>query len=279
MGRQRKVVESLSKIGLKKKPFLTTDLGVLYNGDCLKVMRDIEPETIDCIFADPPFNLNKDYGTDFIDNTDDYFEWSSKWISECIRILSDGGSLFIYVMPSIAVKLVSQLNEGLEFRHWIAMTMKGTYPRGNRLYPAHYALLYYTKGTPRVFNHLRTPIPTCRHCGGEVKDYGGHRKMLNPEGLNLSDFWEDTSPNRHNKYKTRVGINELKITIPERAILMSTNEGDLVLDPFGGGGSTYEVCQRYSRRWIGIEKYDCEPIERRLENNMLIINQPKRLKH
>ena len=109
------------------------------------------------------------------------------------------------------------MGEQLDFRHWIALTMKGTYPRGKKLYPAHYALLYYTRGTPRVFNKLRLPIETCRHCGREIRDYGGHRNKMNPEGVNLTDFWTDTSPNRHKKFKVRPGVNELKLVIPERA--------------------------------------------------------------
>lgn len=90
--------------------------------------------------------------------------------------------------------------------------------------------------------------------------------MLNPNGLNLSDFWDDTSPNRHVKYKVRPGVNELKITIPQRAVLLSTNPGDTVLDPFGGGGSTYQVCEDNKRRWVGIEKFDCEVIRARIEH-------------
>ncbi|MGE5776837.1 MAG: DNA methyltransferase, partial [Chloroflexota bacterium] len=149
-------------------------------------------------------------------------------------------------------------------RHWIAITMKNTYPRGNNLYPAHYGLLYFTKGTPRVFNKLRVPVPVCRHCGKEIKDYGGHRDKLNDAGLNLTDFWEDTSPVRHNKFKTRVS-NELKPMIPERAILMSTNPDDIVLDPFGGGGTTFQVAEKNQRYWIGMEIGPCEPIIERLQ--------------
>ena len=248
-------------------PYFETELGALYNGDCIQIMKNMKSESIDCIFADPPFNLDKDYGTRFVDKREDYIEWCNEWITEGSRLIGNGGSFFVYCMPSIAVHLVAELNKHLEFRHWIALTMKGSYPRGNRLYPAHYALLYYTKGTPKTFNHLRTRIPTCRHCGGETKDYGGHRKMLNPLGLNLTDFWDDTSPNRHAKYKVRPGINELKKTIPERAVLMSTDKHDMVLDPFGGGGSTYQVCEENQRRWIGIEKFDCSVIQTRLQAN------------
>ena len=148
----------------------------------------------------------------------------------------------------------------MDFRHWIAVSMLGTFPRGNKLYPAHYALLYFTKGTPKTFNRVRLPIPTCRHCHKDIKDYGGHRKYLNPAGLNLTDFWEDTSPARHTKNKSRWHINELKPTIPERCIEISTNVGDIVLDPFGGGGSTYITAERLHRHWIGTEIGPCEPI-------------------
>lgn len=247
-------------------PYYRTERGALYNGDAVEIMRKIRPDSIDCIFADPPFNLGKDYGTEFTDRNEHYVDWCSQWIREGSRILADGGAFFIYCMPSIAVRIAGILNGLLTFKHWIALTMKCGYPRGNRLYPAHYALLYYTKGErSRAFNHLRTPVQTCRHCGGEIKDYGGHRKSLNPLGISLTDFWDDTSPNRHAKYKVRPGINELKITIPERAVLMSTNPGDVVLDPFGGGGSTYQACEQSDRRWIGIEKYDCSIIRTRLE--------------
>jgi site-specific DNA-methyltransferase (adenine-specific) len=142
--------------------------------------------------------------------------------------------------------------------------MKGTYIRGMKLYPAHYALLYYTRGKPKTFNRIRTPIPTCRHCGRELKDYGGHRNKLNPLGLNLTDFWDDTSPNRHQKFKIRPGVNELKLMIPERAILISTQEGDIVFDPFGGGGSTFQAAELNNRYWVGTELYDSEHIKNRM---------------
>ena len=140
-----KNIKLISKIGLKTKPYLTTDLGILYNEDCLKLMSKMKSNTFDCIFADPPFNLNKNYDTKFVDNVEDYSDWASKWIQEGSRLLKDGGAFFIYAMPSLAVKFAHELDKNLEFRHWIAMTMKGTFPRGRKLYPAHYALLYYTK--------------------------------------------------------------------------------------------------------------------------------------
>jgi len=250
-------------------PYLETQYGVLFSADCLEVLKYLKSELVDCVFADPPFNLGKDYRNGFNDKVQksEYLNWCRQWINECARVLKPGGAFFIYATPELAIHFANFMNEVLVFRHWIALTMKGTYRRGKKLYPAHYALLYYTRGEPRVFNQLRVPIPTCRHCGKEIKDYGGHRDKLNPEGLNLTDFWDDTSPNRHKKFKVRPGVNELKLMIPERAILISTNPGDLVLDPFGGGGSTFQASEKHQRNWIGIELYDCYHIEQRLKEN------------
>lgn len=238
-------------------PALITDLGLLYKTDCFNLFASLKSESVHCVFADPPFNLGKDYGAGAVKDAlerRDYLKWSYQWIDECVRLLVPGGALFVYILPQWGFHFASHIEErGLLFRHWIALSMKGTFPRGNKLYPAHYALLYFTKGKPRTFNRLRLPIPACRHCGKDIKDYGGHRKFLNPAGLNLTDFWEDTAPARHKKFKARWHINELKPMIPGRCIEMSTNERDIVLDPFGGGGSTYESAQRLGRYWIGSE--------------------------
>ena len=253
---------------MNEKPTLVTPHGILYNSDCLDILAQNQSESINCVFADPPFNLGKEYNNKVSDNleSDEYLSWSEQWMDECIRVLAPGGSIFIYILPRWGYHFASHLEEsGLTFRHWIALSMKGTFPRGRRLYPAHYGILYFSKGEPRTFNKVRVPVPTCRHCGKDIKDYGGHRKALNPKGLNLTDFWEDTSPARHSKYKSRWHINELKPMIPERCITISTTEDDIILDPFGGGGSTYIVAESIHRFWIGCEIGSCEPILERFK--------------
>ncbi len=247
-------------------PELITARGILFNCDCMLLFSGMRSESVDLVFADPPFNLGKDYGTHRVHDAhseEHYLLWCKQWLSECIRVLKPGGSLFIYNIPKWQISIGAYLNERLQFRHWIAITMKNNYPRGNRLYPAHYGLLYYVKGKDFKFNRLRVPIPTCRHCGKELRDYGGHRDKLNPAGLNLTDYWDDTSPVRHSKFKKRTA-NELKPVIPRRAILIASNEGDIVLDPFGGGGSTFEEAEKHGRYWIGSEIGDCTAIGQRL---------------
>lgn len=256
----------------RKKPVLQTALGKLYEGDCLDVLPSIEDATIETVFADPPFNLGKDYGDRRADaqSSEAYLGWCRQWLSDCVRVLVPGGSLFLYNLPKWNVPLGAYLLDlGLEFRHWIAVEQKNSLPINGRLYPAHYSLLYYTKGKPARFKRIRTPIETCRHCGGEIKDYGGHRHAMNPNGVNLKDVWTDIPPVRHRKFKSaKRSANALSTKLLERVIEMSTVPGDTVLDPFGGSGTTYAVCEKRGRHWIGIEIEDTSAIRERLSGTL-----------
>lgn len=250
-------------------PFHTTSLGALYSADCMSILPLLKDEVADAIFADPPFNLGKRYGKNTHDSLPDsqYVNWCREWLAECVRVLRVGGSLFLYNLPKWNVLLGSFLSEqGLQFRHWIAIEISSGLPIAGRLHPSHYSLLYYSKGKPKTFHRIRTPILTCRHCGGEIKDYGGHRGAMNPKGVTLKDVWTDIPPVRHWKFKSKNRrANALSTKILDRVIEMSTNPGDLVLDPFGGSGTTYAVCESKHRHWIGTEIDFAEDIKARLE--------------
>ena len=258
---------SLSRNGTEQlRPIFETEHGRLYQCDCLDFLPSIESESIDCVFADPPFNLRKNYGQLVNDNLAEakYLDWSYQWLGELVRVLKSGGSLFVYNLPKWNVLYGAFLAKSLVFRHWIAIDIKATLPIPGRLYPSHYSLLYFTKGKPRVFSRPRVPIPQCRHCGRDIKDYGGHRKYLNPEGLNVTDVWTDIPPVRHQKYKTR-RANELSVKLLQRVLGISTEPGDLVLDSFGGAGTTFYAAEMMGREWVGCEIEDCAPIIHRLK--------------
>jgi site-specific DNA-methyltransferase (adenine-specific) len=238
------------------KPIFETSLGALYNADCIQLAKQLDSESIDLVFADPPFNLNKFYRSEINDSLHekDYIDWCLEWLDECIRILKPGGSLFIWNLPKWNAKYASYLNDRLNFRHWITNDIKASLPIGGKLYPAHYSLLYYIKGErPNNFRPDRMPMETCPKCFGDLKDYGGYKDKMNPKGINLTDVWYDISPVRHKKYKKRTEANELPIKLLDRILEMSTIEGDIVFDPFGGSGTTYIVSEIKNRRWIGSE--------------------------
>ena len=250
-----------------------TPKGVLFEDDCLRILPQVRDETVDLVFADPPFNLGKNYGSRVNDrlSAGEYISWCTKWIEECTRILKPGGAFFLYNVPKWNLILGNQLlTAGLQFRHWIAVNVKLGLPIPGQLYPSHYSLLYFVKGKPRVFRRVRVPIEKCRHCGGEIKDYGGHRNAMNPNGVNLTDVWNDIPPVRHRKFKSsKRTANQLSTTLLSRVISISTEPGDVVLDPFGGSGTTYAVCESQDRYWIGVELENCEVIVERLRDKTI----------
>jgi site-specific DNA-methyltransferase (adenine-specific) len=253
----------------EEPPTLSSPYGALFNEDCLSFLERVSDNSLDTVFADPPFNLGKVYGPRVDDELteSEYLEWSTEWLDHCVRILKPGGSLFVYNLPKWNVLFGAHLmKRGLEFRHWVAISMKAGLPIARKLYPAHYSLLYLSKGKPKTFNRIRTPIEICRHCGGEIKDYGGHRKAMNPAGVNLTDVWTDIPPVRHRKFKSKKrSANQLSTKILERVVHLSTVEGDVILDPFGGSGTTFDVAERHNRFWLGSEIESCDVIIERLQ--------------
>lgn len=250
-------------------PYYENELGCLYNGDCIKIMRSLPDACVDLVFADPPFNLGKVYdpGIDDSLTVSKYINWTYEWLDECVRIIKPGGRIFIYNLPKWCVYIASHLGESLTFWAWIAIDMKFSLPIQSRLYPAHYGLVAFIKGTKATtFNNQRIPLQVCRHCGGELKDYGGYKNKMNPLGVNVSDVWTDIYPVRHKSDKNRK-YNELSVKLLNRIISMATNEGDIVFDPFGGSGTTYAVAQLLNRKWMGCELGDCGIIKHRLINS------------
>jgi site-specific DNA-methyltransferase (adenine-specific) len=247
----------------KFSPIFKTGLGELYNGDCIKFLRTVEDEKFDLIFADPPFNLSKIYLSEIDDDLDheEYISWTEDWLAECVRTLKEGGSLFIWNLPKWNSYLSAFLNKRLNFRHWIATDIKYSLPISKRLYPSHYSLLYYVKGpAAKAFHPDRLPMDVCPKCYADLKDYGGYKDKMNPNGINLTDIWYDIPPVRHHKYKRRKEANELSIKLLDRILEMSSNKGDLIFDPFGGAGTTYIVAEIKERRWMGIELGPCDDI-------------------
>ncbi len=241
------------------------ETGVLFQADCLDLLANIRNDSVDLVFVDPPFNLGKDYATpEFKDDmaAESYRGWCRTWLLELVRVLRPGGALFLYHWPKWLMDLGAWMNSlhYLEYRAWIALKMKSGFPIRGRIHPAHYGMVYYTKiGKEPTFNVVRTKSPTCRHCGKLIRDYGGYRdkfkRFEDSEGIpwiQISDFWDDTRPARQDKTRDNQ-VNELPLHIPDRAILMASNPGDIILDCFAGGGSSIQAAHANNRLWIAAD--------------------------
>ena len=230
----------------------------IIQGDCLEVMKNFPDNSVDITFADPPFNLGKKYNG-YIDEKGfkEYLNWCKRWIYEMVRITKPTGSIFVHNIPKWLTHYANFLNEIAYFKHWVAWDAP-TAPMGKSLQPSHYGILYYVKDLKKSkFYEVRYPHKRCRKCGYLLKDYGGKKARLHPFGPLVSDVWTDIHRIKHNKYRDEHPC-QLPIHILERLILMSTDENDIVLDPFVGTGTTVIAAKRLGRRLIGIdidEKY------------------------
>lgn len=238
---------------------MTQDIKIIENqiilGDCLEIMKNIPDNSIDMAFADPPFNLNKKYNRykDSKENKE-YINWCYMWIDEMVRIVKPTGSIFIHNIPKWLTYFAEHLNKIAFFKHWISWDSGGM-PLGKTLLPNHYGILYYTKSnSPNDFKFydIRSPHKRCKHCKEFLKDYGGRKNQMHPFGVLLSDVWTDIHRIKHKKRRDEHPC-QLPITLLERIILMTTDEGDIVFDPFAGTGTTLVAAKKLGRKYIGIE--------------------------
>lgn len=222
--------------------------------DCLTLMEQLPSGCAQMVFADPPFNLDKKYES-YKDKLplDQYLDWTRDWLTEASRILTPGGTLFLYNIPKLLTYSSAILNELLDFRHWIAWNSGGK-PLGKTLQPSHYGILFYTKGRDNTkFYDVRALHRQCRECQAYAKDYGGKEYMRHPFGTQISDVWDDIHRVRHASKRIAAHPCQLPVHLIERLILMSTDAGDIVVDPFCGGGSAAVAAKQMGRRYIGAE--------------------------
>lgn len=230
--------------------------GSIICSDALDFLGSLRSDIADIVFLDPPFNLGKKYGEREEDadllTKPDYLEFIHQVLDESIRIVNPGGALYLYHIPQWAIRLGSYLDKRMTFRHWIAVSMKSNFARGHFLYPAHYALLYFTKGEPRIFNRPKISPLTCRHCGNYVRDYGGYVQYVE-DGVNLSDIWEDLSPVRHSN-KKHGSSNELPLSLTQRIVQISGQEDGLLVDPFVGTGTSIIAAVEIGMRFLACDR-------------------------
>jgi len=253
--------------GLPKLAF-STDLGRLYQGDCLQLMPHMESDSIDLIYAQPPSDLEKLF-PDLADTErhSSYVMWCEAWVQECIRLLKPGGSLFLANEPRLNVLLTRYLNHRLSLRHWIAIeTERGTTQPGF-LQSSHHAVLYYCKGDrPRTFHPERLPREMCPMCKKERYGVSSRRRKGDVPVLRLSDLWIDIAPADDVRQRKALLGKAPSLKLLERILELATHEGDTVFDPFSDSGTTLLVAEAKKRRWVGVVMEGFNEVKDRFAN-------------
>jgi len=228
-------------------------------GDCLETMKEMPSEKIDLIFADPPYNIGIKYDNhnDKM-NYNDYIYWCSKWIKECVRLLSNKGSIYIAINDEHAAEIVIILKKlGLTMRNWIIWHYTFGQSQRKKFSRAHTHILYFTKDKENfIFNADDIRVKSVRQ---EIGD-----KRANPKGKIPDDIWENGISEEDNIWKiSRVAgtfkerIKDFPAQMPakllERVIRTSSNKDSIVFDPFSGSGTTPYVSKKLGRKFIATE--------------------------
>lgn len=213
-------------------------------GDALVELKKLPDSSVDLIVADPPYNLGKDYGKTK-DNLEknEYLEFSKKWLSECNRLLKPNGSIYIF-MGIRYISYIYQILEddlGLDFQNWIVWHYTQGLGKKKGFSSRHDDILVFSKGSNPKFNLDDIRIPQ--------KFY---RKINNMRGANPGNVWEFSHVHYCNENRQNHPTQKPEGLI-ERIVLASSDENDVVLDPFSGSGTTLRVCQQLNRNGIGIE--------------------------
>lgn len=240
----------------------------LIEGDCLEGMKQLADGSVDLVFSDPPFNIGYHYDV-YQDNLEDneYLDWSRQWMEEVIRVLKDDGSFWLAIGDEYAaeMKVLMQRTLGMTCRSWVIWYYTFGVNCQKKFNRSHAHLFQMVKDPDNfTFNADAIRVPSARQLV-----YGD--KRANPRGRLPDDTWilrpqdlpegfqpdDDTwyFPRVAGTFKERSGFHGCQM--PEqllgRIIRISSNEEELVLDPFAGSGTTLAVACKLRRKYLGYE--------------------------
>ncbi|WP_299733185.1 site-specific DNA-methyltransferase [uncultured Endozoicomonas sp.] len=252
--------------------------GMLFEGDSIEWLKSLEPESVDLIFADPPYNIKK-ADWDKFESQEKYIDWSMQWISEAHRVLKKEGTLYVCGFSEILADIKHPSMKYFQGCRWLVWHYKNKANLGNDWGRSHESILHLRKGKKQNFyvDDVRIPysghtLKYPSHPQAESSQYGngGKRKDVwtpHPMGAKPRDVLEVPTTCNGMGEKTKHPTQKPEELV-RKFILASSKPGDLVIDPFSGSGTTVVVAEQLGRRWSGCEinhDYNCWAIER-LEN-------------
>lgn len=270
---------------------VTRSYNRIVQGDCLRELKGIREGSIDLAFADPPYNIGYQYDEyDDKKPSHEYLRWSKEWMTQVIRVLKPNGTFWLAIGDEYAaeLKLLATRELGLICRNWVVWYYTFGVHCANKLSRSHAHLFYFVRNPKHfTFNDIAIRVPSARQLV-----YAD--KRANPQGRVPDDTWiirptpkdswilrpqdlpdgfvadGDTwyFPRVCGTFKERGGFHgcQLPEQLLGRIILACSNDGDRVLDPFVGSGTTVAVAKKLNRRYLGcdISKSYVEQTRRRL---------------
>ncbi len=232
-------------------------------GDVLEVLANVPTGFVQAVIADPPWYkvLNQDWDTQW-DQLSDYLEWSRVWVSQCMRVLREDGLCFIFGQLGKRehgfIHLMSQLCLSFQFHDLIIWDrVVGYNERRDSLTPAYEMILVLRKSEKVKFNKDKVRIPyDARTIEMYLKDTRYKDKEARLKHLSEGKFATNilSVPSLKGTSKEKCGHPSQKpLELITKLILLSTDVGDVVLDPFLGSGTTAVAAEQLGRSWLGVE--------------------------
>lgn len=232
---------------------------VLYPGNCLELLKTIPDESLKLVVTSPPYNIGKEYEKRL--KLELYIEQQAAVIRECVRCLSPQVSICWqvgnYVDNGAIIPLDTVLYPiftclGLKMRNRIIWHFEHGLHCSRRLSGRYETIIWFTKSDEYVFNLDPIRVPQKYPGKKYFKGPNAGKYSCNPLGKNPGDLW--VIPNVKSNHVEKTGHPcQFPVELIERLILSMTNEGDWVLDPFLGTGTSIIAAIRHNRRGAGAE--------------------------
>lgn len=237
--------------------------GKLFQGNSIDWLKSLDTGTIDLIVADPPYNIKK-ADWDKFESQEKYIQWSLQWIKEASRVLSDSGTLYICGFSEILADLKHPSMQYFKACRWLVWYYKNKANLGNDWGRSHESILHLRKSKNFSFNIDDVRVPYSKHTlkypdhpQAESSQYGNGKRndhiwTPHPQGAKPRDVIEIPTTCNGMGEKTPHPTQKPEALI-RKLVLASSNEGDVVLDPFSGSGTTVVVAEQLNRNWLGCE--------------------------
>ena len=236
---------------------LSNENSIVILGYCLENLSKIADNSIDLIFADPPYNIGKDFGNnkDKWNSTDEYISWCKLWIDECFRILKKDGTFYFMTATQFMSYLDVYVSEKYNVLSRIIWSYDSSGVQSKKIYGSLYEpILMCTKNKNSKYTFNYEDILVEAKTGAQRKLIDYRKKVPTPYNT------QKVPGNVWNLNRVRLKMEEYENhptqkpeSLLERIILASSNKGDIVLDPFSGTFTTSNVAIKLGRKAIGIE--------------------------
>lgn len=262
-------------------PYYEDDYFILFNKDCVSSLSSLSEPIFDLTVTSPPYNIGKEY--EKVMHNGKYIEWSKEWISAVFNNTKSNGTFwlnlgyFSYENKAKAIPIIYLLWDKIPF--YLIQEIVWHYGAGvsarTSFSPRNEKFLWYVKNPQfYTFNLDGVRDPNVKY--PNQKKNG--KLKCNPNGKNPGDVWlfpkVTSGTNRHSKERTPHPA-QFPSAVIDRIIKASSNQNDLVLDPFIGSGTTAEIALRNKRKTVGFEiiKEYCDIAVSRYEKAKLDLSQ------